>query len=128
MTIHPTHHCFDDALDFLALRVISNPSLAQDPSFVLVHGIRLAPDDVTLFAHAWVEHGSQVWDAGLLDGRRVAFTADRAEYYRHGRVQCTTRYTCRQAFEENRASGHYGPWLPAYLALCSTSRRVWGEA
>lgn len=121
MIILPTHQCFDDALDLLA-EFASSPWPPLD--IVLVHGIARQPEDHPFdpgkrFAHAWVEVGGEVWDAGVLDdGRRVRFSVKCAEYYAHLRIEAPTRYTPEEAWLENVRSGMYGPWKPEYLALC----------
>ncbi len=101
----------------------------------LVHGIILVPDQPATTdarpgeraVHAWVEDGDVVWDAGLLaDGQRVEFAVQKAEYYAHYQIQETTVYTMRELLEENRASGHYGPWRPEYRALCRRTSHAAG--
>lgn len=130
--IYPTHKCFDNAIEFCEARARAN-----DPNIEtlrLVHGIILVPENHPAGAsdatageravHAWVEDGDLVWDAGLLaDGRRIEFAVQKAEYYAHYRVQDTTVYTMRELLEQNRESGHYGPWRPEYRALCRVKPR-----
>lgn len=126
-TIFPTHRCFDDAMEFCEARARENhPSIST--TLRLVHGIihvpigqpaddEIQPGDES--AHAWVEDGDLVYDAGVLpDGRRVVFTAEKASYYEHYRIETCTAYTMWEVLEQNRASGHYGPWRPEYQALC----------
>jgi hypothetical protein len=136
-TLYPTHHCFDDALDFIGERVKVDPGLVL--TLQLVHAIVLtpreqllpAPADVVLppadepFAHAWVEETINgvpvVWVSGLTaprDGARVFVAIPWVTFYATMRVQQATVYTCREACEENRRSGTYGPWRPEYRALC----------
>jgi hypothetical protein len=128
--IYPTFHCFDDAMEFCEQRAVArHPSVAT--TLRLVHGIVLVPDSQPAgyggvepgqpSVHAWVEDGDLVWDCGVLeDGRRVQFAVEKAEYYKHYRVQEATAYTMWQALEENRASGHFGPWRPKYRAMFTT--------
>lgn len=115
--ILPTHTCFDDALDYIERRVLAHPSIGFGTSLLLVHGICYRPDDVP-FAHGWVEDAGVVWDAGLIEGRRVWFAVNREEYYAKMRITDVTRYTMREVWVENTRSGNYGPWKPEYLALC----------
>ena len=127
-TIRPTHHCFDDALEYLSARLVAD--LAIEPSLRLVHGILLCPgagvglDADQPFAHAWVEEvtadrGVIVWQAGVLeDGQKVVFAVAREEFRAAMRVQASTAYTCREACAENARTGMYGPWRPEYQALC----------
>jgi hypothetical protein len=128
--IRPTHSCFDDAIAYLEMRVRIDPDLVFGDALVLVHGIAraaaatdavafeaLAPGDP--FAHAWVEEGELVWQAGVLeDGAQVAFAVARTEFYAQLRIEAATRYTLRQVWEENCRSGTFGPWRPEYQALC----------
>lgn len=107
--ILPTYRCFDDALEFIEMRVKETPTLVRhDWLLVLVHGICVGDDD-TRYAHAWVEEAGQAWDAGLIDGQRVYYAVARSEYYAAKRVEESTRYTLRDVVRENGRSGHYGP-------------------
>jgi hypothetical protein len=125
--ILPTYRCFDDALELIEARVKETPTLVRhDWSIVLVHGICVG-DDGTRYAHAWVEELGKVWDAGLVDGQRLYYAVARAEYYEAKRVEESTRYTLRDILRENRLSGNYGPWKPAYLTLCGKSERILGK-
>lgn len=56
MTIHPTHTCFDDALELIELLVKEHPELKEDigENMLIVHAICLMPDG-SPYAHAWVE-------------------------------------------------------------------------
>lgn len=132
--ILPTHHCFDDALDAIQEMVRADPSIADTADVLLVHGVCLAPPDGRRVAHAWVEvspgpgagcgdhvAGVAVVFAGILRGEQRYFAAAREEYYVDQRVVEATKYTIRQAWDENRRSGHYGPWLQRYREL--TRRR-----
>lgn len=126
--IYPTHKCFDDSMEFCEARAVArHPSV--DTTLRLVHGIILTPEDHPegsdglragdRSVHAWVEDGDLVWDAGVLgNGQRIQYAIAKAEYYAHYRVQETTVYTMREVLEQNRASGHYGPWRREYRALC----------
>jgi hypothetical protein len=119
-TIRPTHHCFDDALDYIEMRVLGDPALARGETLIVVHAICLTPEGPNAgepFAHAWCEEGAAVWDAGILDGCRIFFQVERAEWYRKMRPVRTTKYTIREACEENYRTNHYGPWDPVYRAL-----------
>jgi len=124
MTIFPTHHCFDDALDLLVQFLREDPAGGLEHSrFWLVHGIARYPEGQPhageRFAHAWVEtFDKRVWDCGVLDGELITYSVDRAEFYEKLRIETTTRYSARAAWDENRRSGTYGPWQPEYQALC----------
>jgi len=121
--IHPTHTCFDDALDFFAEAGIP-PNMIDE--FRVVHGICVAPDHQS-YAHAWVEHVDtrQCIQAGIFNGKRIFHAAPLATYYARLRVQEITRYTPNAALRENHRTGHYGPWVEKYRALCSRNKSVW---
>ena len=131
--ILPTHRCFDDALELLERRVRHEPAIAVNNTILLVHGVIRGADeqgDIGRIAHAWLEerraNGSfVVWDAGIYNGARIIFSAEIAEYYRASRVErdSITRYTPREVWEENKRSGHYGPWREDLAALTRERRR-----
>jgi len=123
-TIFPTHRCFDDVLDHQAELRTRDPKTAARQ--LIVHGILLAPEDGhgvhagEPFAHAWVEDDDErrIYEAGILNGEKVWWSADRDEWYRKMHVQAATRYTLHAALILNWQHGHYGPWVRAYAALC----------
>ena len=115
-TIHPTHSCFDDAIERLQ---------ELGGAATLVHAICIG-DDGTRYAHAWVEHDGQVWDSGkLADGRRVTYAVALLEYDTARRVQQKWRYTILEMLRENRLHHTFGPWVPELRALCG--RRIVGR-
>lgn len=115
--IFPTHHCFDDALDFLEeLSKQKNPMIHR---IRVVHAICLAPDG-NEYAHAWVEQdGKFVIFAGMVDGEKQWFAGEVGEYYAEHKVQETVKYTPREALAENLKHETYGPWVDRYKALCA---------
>lgn len=117
MDIHPTNHCFDDALDFLEL-VIKNKQALDVNTLLVVHSICLMPDG-TPYAHAWVEDtkADSCIFKGILKGEAMYLAAERKEFYETFKVQETTKYTVKQALFENRLSNNYGPWEEKYLKL-----------
>jgi len=124
-TIHPTHECFDDALGFMEKRVLEALRAAAPPPLhlILVHAICLMPAEQPnagkLFVHAWVEEDDLCWDAGIANGTfRIVYAVERQEFYAHLRPQHVTKYTMKEAYEENKKSGHHGPWKDEYLPLC----------
>lgn len=128
-TMTPTHRCFDDALDFISERVTLDPELAHGVRLHLVHGILLAPANTVgvapgqPFAHAWVEEDvglldCAVWDAGLVGGVRVYYSVSRKAFFEKMRPQDMTRYTVREAYEQNVRTNHFGPWRLDYVDLC----------
>lgn len=128
MIIQPTHHCFDDSLDYIESRVAKAPWLARQATLILVHGILIAPNGPHQgepYAHAWVEEEDVCIEAGIIDGERFWYRVQRDEYYATRLVQETTRYTLKQAWIENRIAETYGPWKPEYKKLCGT-RSIYG--
>lgn len=123
--IEPTHHCFDDALDWLGVRVRAGGRYPE-----LVHAICRGTDPdgrEVLYAHAWVEEDGYVWDSGLLNGQRIAYKVVQLQFYAARRVTRTWRYTLLEALRANRTSGTYGPWAPEVAALCGPDRRILGR-
>ena len=122
MMIHPTHRCFDDALDLL-WELLDDPG-ASHATLFLVHGICLAPDGLP-YAHAWLEDDADatVLSVGMIDHELTAYSLPRDVYYAQTQVQERQRYTPQEALSANRASGHYGPWDARYVALCTPRRQ-----
>jgi hypothetical protein len=110
MNIYPTHTCFDDALDYLAL--LAKQRARALPDHRLVHGVCLM--DNKPFAHAWVECGDEAIGSGVIQGCRVYYFVRRREYYRYFQPQMMTKYTALEAMRENYRTGHYGPWESYY--------------
>lgn len=118
--IYPTHHCFDDALDFIIEVLKANP---QDRDALLerlflVHGLCQAPDGHP-YAHAWVEDSRKTACIfrGIVDGETHYFAAAKDEYYADAKVLEVTQYSVQEALEQNRRHGTFGPWEPRYIAL-----------
>lgn len=131
-SLYPTHTCFDDALDYLALVGKERGRHGIRGHFV-VHGICLVPDKESFvgsqnpgdpFAHAWVEHEGRVIQGGIFRGERVWFSITVEEFHEKWRVRESTRYSVREALRLNRLTNHYGPWLEKYEALTRTAERV----
>lgn len=132
-TIHPTNTCFDDALEYLERRVKADPSIAREKTLLLAHGIcRIPPgqaDSGHVFAHAWVEENGNVWQWGILEtvgplnGERVEYSIEKADFYREMRVREVTLYTLKEVHAENTKHGTYGPWLEKYQALTKDGRK-----
>ena len=121
MIVYPTHTCFDDALDMLCEAIKANPGSAHSDELKLVHGICVAPDGKK-YSHAWVESDRRIaWFAGVVDGKKTQLAAPIEEYYIEINVVETTKYTPRQAWEENYRHANYGPWLEKYKRLCNES-------
>jgi hypothetical protein len=96
MTIEPTHTCFDDAIEYMALAFIEAPEWARE-RLTLVHAICRIPDGSvsagSRFAHAWVEDGDNVIQAGLIAGEKTYYAMPLAQHYALMRVERTTVYT-----------------------------------
>jgi hypothetical protein len=120
--IYPTHTCFDDVLDHQVELAKRAPDVAARQ--FIVHGICLFPEGDRIgepFAHAWVEDdlSNEVWQSGLLsDQRRIWYSVRRQVWRDVMRVQASTRYTLDEVRRLNWQTEHYGPWVPAYRALC----------
>jgi len=124
--ILPTHHCFDDALELLAILYCSR---FRYYSLRLVHAICKAPDGSGAYAHAYVsdvESGESQF-VGLIEGQKVIVMVSTDEYEAGLEIIEATRYTVEEALAENLRSENYGPWIERYRALCSNSRRVYRE-
>lgn len=119
--VMPTHTCFDDALEIIEALVRVDPRLARGADLVLVHAICVSPTGEE-YAHAWAENNGVALFAGVIDGERTWLAADAREYAADARMKESTRYTPRQAWEENKRSGTFGPWIDRYLALCGGGR------
>jgi hypothetical protein len=119
--IHPTHQCFDDAMEFLL-----QPHLApeQARACVIVHAICLGPNDER-YAHAWVELEGDAWQGGIRGGERIYYPTPQAELHATLRVQHCTRYNLDEIVALNYATRTYGPWDPMYRGLTSADPAVW---
>ncbi|SRR6266496_2263260 len=117
--LHPTHTCFDDALDFITAVLQQNPADRQAliRELMLVHAICLSPEGEP-YAHAWVEHAGRCIFRGILHGTLHYYATSLEEYYAEMHVQDVTRYSPQTALDENKRCNTYGPWVPKYLALC----------
>lgn len=123
-TIHPTGRCFDDAMDFLEyLSLSGTDSSAMRARYRLVHGIyhgQTASGQQQRFSHAWV------WDlalntaiqCGFINGEELAYHITLDAFRENLRMEHETVYTVDQVAALNRQHNTYGPWEPAYLALC----------
>jgi len=118
-TLRPTHHCFDDTLDFMS--DVPAPMRSQ---FHLVHGICVMGG--VRFAHAWIETADVVLQSAYLDGNTseiVWHSTPRARFMLIMSVERFTRYTHVQARIENERTLHFGPWDDEYRSLCGDSPR-----
>lgn len=124
MTVQPTFHCFDDALDYPEL-VIKNRHELHKSTLLVVHGICLMPDDGRPYAHAWVENpkkGECIFK-GIIGKEEAYLFADKADFYKEMQVQETTKYTVKQACIENMKHETFGPWEEKYLKLTSNYKK-----
>ena len=128
MTIHPTHTCFDDAVEFIEELIKEHPDKLEDikTSLLLVHGICLLPNGQR-YAHGWVEDNKtdSCYFKGIVESECVFLQADRPGFYENFKVQETTKYTLWQVHLENMLSGTFGPWDKKYLALTGKDRKIY---
>lgn len=127
--IHPTHRAFDDALEFIEELARHKNPLLFSGRLRVVHAVVAAPNGREA-AQAWIEQDNQyVIFAGILDGVRSYFAADRQEYYDDIKVKETTKYTVQQALELNLIHKTFGPWERRYQVLCGrTPGDEWSAA
>jgi hypothetical protein len=118
MELHPTHTCFDDAVEFVEAMVRAGAPEASE--LVIVHAVCRAEFDGIGrdYAHAWVEHGDQVFDAFLLEGARFYAIFPRDWFYARRDVQRAIGYSLQAAYRENQRTVSFGPWDPDLLELC----------
>lgn len=126
--VHPTHTCFDDAIEYLELLCKAGCSPGVVREHVVVHAICCNPDTGKLFAHAWVEMGASAVQAGIIGGVKQYYAIPVADLLTHFGVERCTRYTADEVVEHNFRTGHYGPWLDEYVALCRNAPEVIGKA
>lgn len=126
MTFEPTHQCFDDALDLIAIVVrhwAQGKHLNED--WRLVHAICKVEGGE--FAHAWCERDRKtVVTAFVIDGTHTYVEIPRRDFYRLYWPQEMTRYTVDEAMMANMQSNHFGPWEQRYRAACDSGRKVIG--
>lgn len=113
--IYPTHTCFDDALELMAM--LNSPEL--QPKLTVVHALCQAPDG-GVYAHAWLERdGIGAIFGGIFKGEKVYVEAPLEEYRAGLKIQDETRYTVSEAIRENRRTNHLGPWVERYRQACA---------
>lgn len=126
-TILPTRTCFDDALEYLEW-IAAELLLRYGPvdavrsellNYTVVHAICLHPEENHPFAHGWVEHDGEAIEAGILDGVRITYAMPLETHNAKLRVQERTEYTMPEIIEHNYRTGHTGPWIERYAALCA---------
>lgn len=123
--IRPTGKCFDDSLGILVDIVSQAKDIRTLIDYRLVHGICLDSLTDKPIAHAWIERGAWAIFTGLNErDERVVMVGAATDYRRELRVQDAMTYTVEEAWAENRRTGHYGPWIDRYRALCAPKRRL----
>jgi hypothetical protein len=113
MTIYPTHHCFDDALDYIDVLVKQDDSVLKSSDYYVVHGMCRMPDGRP-YVHAWVEHGDEAIGCGLVEGQKVYYVSSRSDFYKHFGTTEMNKYTIIEAARHNIRTGNYGPWEQHY--------------
>jgi len=124
MTLHPTHTCFDDALDFFDMLAKQGNATIYDGRWRLVHALCEAPDG-QYYAHAWVERDDIAIGSAIIHGHRCHYETDRRDYYRRFRPVEMNRYTVREAVIMNARHNNFGPWESRYRDFASSERRTW---
>jgi hypothetical protein len=139
-SLYPTHHCFDDALDFVQdlVRKGARPEWLID-TCTIVHAICRIPDgagfdpddvDGRLFSHAWVELDGHVFQAGLRNlgddpvKQRVWYATTPEAQLERLRPTRVWRYTLKEAWEHNERHMTFGPWEPELIELCRNRRKT----
>lgn len=125
-TIYPTFSCFDDAVDYLNLLMHEGTPFAEVHAHRVVHGIVLSPDGEPS-AHAWVENGDEIIQAGIFEGDRVWLKMTRAEFAERYAVQKAVRYSPTELVRMQRVRGP-GPWDPEIRKRCNDGNakpKVW---
>lgn len=124
-TIYPTHSCFDDAMEFIDWMALEFKEDKDLDELFLVHSINQT-NAGRAYAHAWVEDnnsGVAVF-AGIYKGEKAYFYSPVKDFYDRFNVQETTKYTVKEAVENNLRTCNYGPWEDKYIALCANGDRT----
>lgn len=126
--ISPTGTCFDDAMGFLFLFRLEDPTVRMNVmrTVRVAHGICTTPSGIP-FAHAWVEERVEddpdrtgwparvVWQGMKADnGRKAYFAVEAGWFMRAYGVRDRTLYTIRDCMARGVASDHAGPWIARY--------------
>lgn len=121
-TIYPTFDCFTDAMDFLDHVAREDPEVAE--RVVLVHAVCIS-DCGREFAHAWIEdtkHSMAIF-CGIYMDQKIYLAAPLANFYIGYTVKESTRYTVKEAIEENLRTFNFGPWEEKYITLCNKGEK-----
>jgi len=121
---YPTHHCFDDVVDFLNNLAVTGACREELLEYTVVHGVYLAPPNGEPVAHAWLERAGLVVQAGIYKGERIYYSVPREEFLAMFKIWDETRYTVIEALELDSRMGR-PPWVPEYRELCGTDGKVW---
>jgi len=118
-TLAPTHHCFDDALDFIT-------ECARERNlggWQVIHAVCCSPHG-EIFAHAWVERPSDgiAVSAYIINGEQTYVEVPTPTFYEWYLPLRIFRYSIGQALRLNFRSGHYGPWEEAVRRLCGEGK------
>lgn len=112
-TVHPTHTCFDDALE-LFMVFAKNQRIRP----MLVHAI-CQKEDGSKFSYAWVERDGVVYFAGLVNGKKYGFECELPAYYGKFGVLEHTKYSFEDLLDmvKQNPSLKAGPWKKEYQEL-----------
>lgn len=113
--IYPTHHCFDDVLEFFGEALTPEQSLHAHAEYTIVHAVCVTPIGQR-FAHAWVEQDKLVWQGGIVDGQRIFYCVPKGDV--GFLIEREVRYTLPAALALNLTTRTYGPWNAEIARLC----------
>lgn len=128
MILYPTHHCFDDAIEFIAEFVAYYPDSVD--SLRVVHAICRSDDNTgntangnVLYIHAYVkslEDNLCFFDVKI-DDKQLHCMVETAQYETALHIQTSIQYTIRQVLRECRKSDTAGPWRQDFIDFCNKS-------
>lgn len=125
--IHPTHACFDDAMD-LFVTMLKAGGLNAKRDLRLVHAACQEGDKK--WAHAWVQDvnvGVSYFVGLISEWPQVLVTAS-DNYARAMHVVEEHKYDYDEMIHMNRQHGNYGPWVERIRALCKDSKETYGSS
>ncbi len=122
--ILPTHTCFDDVMEWLALHG-RRMELDKLMAHTFVHGICKGFDigihaaHDAPYAHAWILRDDVVIDFGIHSVQKVVLMMEipKTVFYHSRKVQQEVHYTPKEYALASNITGHSGPWKAAMERL-----------